>query len=59
MPKPYPKEFREDVVRVARAREAGVSLAQVAHDFGVHEMTLNKWLRVADIEEGVTSPRVV
>ncbi|MGW0345962.1 hypothetical protein ACWDX8_05065 [Streptomyces anthocyanicus] len=24
MPKPYPKEFREDVVRVARNREPGV-----------------------------------
>lgn len=42
MPKPYPKEFRDDVVRVARAREAGVTLAQIATDFGVHEMTLNK-----------------
>lgn len=53
MPKPYPKEFREDVVRVARAREAGVTLAQVAKDFGIHEMTLNKWLRRADVDEGV------
>lgn len=43
VPKPYPKEFREDVVRSARAREAGVTLAQVAKDFGIHEMTLNKW----------------
>ena len=52
MPKPYPKEFREDVVRVARSREAGVTLAQVAKDFGIHEMTLNKWLRKADVDEG-------
>ena len=52
MPKPYPKEFREDVVRVARAREAGVTLAQVAKDFGVHPMTLHKWMRRADIDEG-------
>jgi transposase-like protein len=51
MPKPYPKEFREDVVRVARSREAGVTLAQVAKDFGIHEMTLNKWLRKADATE--------
>lgn len=35
MPKPYPKEFREDVVRVARSREPGVTLDQVAADFGV------------------------
>jgi transposase len=52
MPKPYPKEFRQDVVRVARAREAGVTLAQVAKDFGIHEMTLNTWLRKADVDEG-------
>lgn len=52
MPKPYPKEFRQDVVRVARAREAGVTLAQVAKDFGIHEMTLNKWLRKADVDDG-------
>lgn len=32
MPKPYPREFREDVVRVARNREHGVTLAQVARD---------------------------
>ncbi|KID28364.1 transposase [Streptomyces regensis] len=52
MPKPYPREFREDVVRVARNRESGVTLAQVAADFGVHEMTLQKWLRQADVEDG-------
>lgn len=42
MPKPYPREFGEDVVRVARNREDGVTLEQVAKDFGVHPMTLNK-----------------
>lgn len=31
--KPCPREFREDVVGVARAREAGVTVAQVAADF--------------------------
>ncbi|MGO3153090.1 MAG: transposase [Galactobacter sp.] len=52
MSKPYPKEFRDDVVRVACTREAGVTLAQVAKDFGVHEMTLTKWLRKAALEAG-------
>lgn len=52
MPKPYPREFREDVVRVAGNRESGVTIAQVAKDFGIHEMTLHKWLRQADVEEG-------
>ncbi|MFI9630182.1 transposase [Streptomyces sp. NPDC052042] len=53
MPKPYPKEFREDVVRVARNRESGVTLVQIAADFGVHPITLSKWLRRADTDEGV------
>ena len=52
VPKPYPQQFRDDVVRVARAREAGVTLAQIAKDFGVHEMTLRKWIRQADIDDG-------
>jgi transposase len=40
-PKPFPKEFREDVVRVARHREPGVTLEQIAADFGIHPMTLS------------------
>jgi transposase-like protein len=51
--KPYPREFRDDVVRVARSRAAGVTLEQVATDFGIHPMTLWKWLRQADVEAGV------
>jgi len=34
MPEPDPKEFREDVIRVARNREPGVHLKQIAADFG-------------------------
>jgi transposase len=52
MPRPFPKEFREDVVRVARGRGPGVTLERVAADFGVHPMTLSKWLRQAEIEDG-------
>ena len=29
MPKPYPQEFRDDVVRVARNRDDGVTLEQM------------------------------
>jgi transposase len=53
VPKPYPREFRDDVVRVARDREPGVTVEQIAKDFGVHPMTLFKWLRQADTDEGV------
>ncbi|WP_220296857.1 IS3 family transposase [Streptomyces sp. MBT84] len=53
MPKPYSEEFREDVVRVARNRGPGVTVEQVAADFGEHAMTLWKWMRRADIDDGV------
>jgi transposase-like protein len=53
MPKPYPKEFREDVIRVARSREPGVHLKQIAADFGISESCLNNWLARADREDGV------
>uniref|UniRef100_UPI00131E88AD DDE-type integrase/transposase/recombinase n=1 Tax=Streptomyces sp. NRRL S-1824 TaxID=1463889 RepID=UPI00131E88AD len=52
MPKPYPEEFRQDVVQVARNRGPGVTIEQVAADFGVHAMTLWKWMRRADIDDG-------
>ncbi|WP_179461434.1 IS3 family transposase [Janibacter alkaliphilus] len=55
MPKPYPKEFRDDVVRVARNREPGVRLKQVAADFGISESCLTNWLKRADVEDGVKS----
>ena len=53
MPKPYPVEFRDDVVRVAKNREPGVTIEQIAKDFGVHPMTLQTWLQRAAIDEGV------
>ena len=52
MARPYPREFREDVVRVARDRDDGVTIEQIAADFGVHPMTLSKWMRQADIDAG-------
>lgn len=52
MPKPYPSEFRDDVVRVARDREPGVTIEQIAKDFGVHPMTLQKWLQRAAVDDG-------
>lgn len=35
VPKPFPKEFRDDVIRVARNRETGQHLKQMAADFGI------------------------
>ena len=53
MPKPYPKEFRDDVVRVARNREPGVHLKQVAKDFGISESCLTNWMSQADRDAGI------
>ncbi len=50
MPKPYPKEFRDDVVAVARKGEA--PLKQIAKDFGIFEGCLHNWMKSADVEDG-------
>lgn len=52
MPKPYPREFRDDVVAVAQRREDGVTLKQVATAFGISETCLQNWLRQADRASG-------
>lgn len=52
MPKAYPKEFRDDVVRVALNRESGVTVAQIATDFGISPGTLEKWLTRYRIDAG-------
>ncbi len=54
MPKPYPTGFRDDVVRVARNREPGQQLKQIAADFGISESCLANWLKAADVEDGIT-----
>lgn len=53
MPKPYPREFREDVIRVARNREPDVMLKTIAADFGISESCLANWLKAADVEDGI------
>ena len=52
MPKPFPKEFRADVIAVARKGDQ--SIAQVARSFGVSESCLARWLKIADREDGLT-----
>lgn len=54
MPKPYPAEFRNDVIAVARQ---GGSIAQIAKDFGITESSLRRWLAADDVENG-TKPGV-
>jgi transposase len=50
VPKPHPREFRDDVVAVARKGEAPI--AEVAKDFGISESCLRNWLSKADVEDG-------
>jgi transposase len=50
VPKPFPIEFRRDVVAVARKGEAPVS--RIARDFGISESCLHRWLQQAAIEDG-------
>jgi transposase len=51
MPKAFPAEFRRDVVAVARKSDA--SIASVARDFGISESCLQRWLKAADVEDGL------
>ena len=51
MPEAFPLEFRRDVVAVARRREAPMS--QIAKDFGISESCLHRWVKRAEIEDGV------
>ncbi len=50
MPKPYPQEFRDDVVAVARKGQAPVT--QIAKDFGISEGCLHGWMKKADVADG-------
>jgi transposase-like protein len=51
MGKPYPKEFRDDVVRLAR--QGDTSFVQLAEDFGISEASIYNWMKQADIDDGV------
>ena len=53
MPRPYPREFREDVIRVARNRDPDVRIKDIAADFGISESCLTNWLTAADVEGGL------
>ncbi|WP_344257592.1 IS3 family transposase [Terrabacter carboxydivorans] len=44
MPKAFPNEFREDVIRVFK--ESDASVAQVAKDFGISPSCLKRWLTI-------------
>ena len=51
MPRAFPREFRDDVVAIARRRE--VSFAQIAKDFGISESCVQRWVKIAEVDDGV------
>ena len=50
MPGRFPPGFRRDVVEVARS--SGLTQAQVAHDFGILENMVQRWVKQANIDDG-------
>ena len=51
MPKKFPPEFKRDVVRVARRGD--LTVPEVAIDFGVSEESVRRWMRKADVDDGI------
>ena len=51
MPAAYPREFRQDVVAIARKGQ--MPIAQVAKDFGITASCLRRRLTQDDVEAGI------
>jgi len=51
VPRKFPPEFKRDVVTVARPGDLSVN--EVAADFGVAPETVRRWMRQADVDDGV------
>ena len=51
MPKKFPPEFKRDVVAVARRGD--LSINEVAADFDISPESVRRWMRQADVDDGV------
>jgi len=51
MPKRFPPEFKRDVVAVARRGD--LTIAEVAADFDVSVESVRRWMRQADVDDGI------
>ena len=51
MPRKFPPEFKRDVVTVARRGD--LTVAEVATDFDISPESVRRWMRQADIDDGV------
>src|SRR5215217_3218488 len=50
MPRPYPPEFRQRAVALARERAKPIS--ELAKDLGISDSCLRGWIARADVEDG-------
>lgn len=53
MPKKFPPEFKRDVVTVARRGD--LTVPEVAVDFDVSEESVRRWVKQADIDDGLVN----
>ena len=51
MPAAYPEEFRCRAVELAR--QGDIPIAKIAKDLGISDACLRKWLRTADVDQGL------
>jgi transposase-like protein len=51
MPKRFPPEFKRDVVAVARRGDLKIN--EVAADFDIAPESVRRWMRQADIDDGI------
>jgi transposase len=51
MPKKFPPEFKRDVVTVARRGD--LTINEVAVDFDVSVESVRRWMRQADVDDGI------
>lgn len=51
MPKKFPPEFKADVVMVARRGD--LTFAEIASDFDISVESVRRWVRQADVDDGI------
>ena len=51
VPKKFPPEFKRDVVTVARRGD--LTIAEVAADFDISPESIRRWMKQADIDDGI------
>lgn len=52
MPKKFPPEFKRDVVTVARRGQ--LTHAEIAADFDISVESIRRWVKQADIDDGIS-----